>query len=698
MTIGTYWRGIVAGLGLALTGLATTGRGAEPLADYFRAEVGRLAARPLLGIDSAEAWKARRPEFQRQCREMLGLDPLPEKTPLNAKVTGIVERPEFVIEKLHFQSAPGLYVTGNLYRPKVVDRPLPAILYVCGHGGVVKNGVIYGCKAHYQHHAAWYAANGYVCLVIDTLQLGELPGLHHGTHRFGMWWWISRGYTPAGIEAWNGVRAIDYLTSRPEVDRTRIGMTGRSGGGATSWWVAAIDDRVAAVAPVAGITDLTDHVVDGVIKGHCDCMYFVNLYRWDFPLVAALTAPRPLLFENTDNDPIFPEDGVRRIFGQLEKVYRWYEASDRLGLVIGAGGHVDSVEVRHPSFAFFNKWLKGENRAVEEPDRKGPIEDLKVLQPGEVPPGNRNDTIHESFIAEAAPPAVPATPEAWTATRERLMEQLRAKVFAGWPDASDTPALDPKVTVDLVRDRIRIRALDLTAQPGVRLTTWLLATERDGEGNKAGAQPLTLEVADQATWQAHWSWLEKARDEPFEVPQGPEWAAVRQTLQRGGTLAVVAPRGVGPTGWDEKEPIQAKVGLHVRRRFPLLGQTLEGMQIWDVRRALAALRTLPDLQAAPVELTGRGQGAALALWAAVFEPEVVRVTLETPPLTVREGPPLLNLARVADMPQALALLYPRPVQLRGTTPDAWAWARDLAARLGSAQPWPTFDEVEPGSR
>lgn len=690
----TRRRWIVAGLSLALAGLAATGRGAEPLAEYFRIETERLAASPLQGIDSAEAWKARRPELQRQCREMLGLDPMPEKTPLEAQVVGVVERPDFVIEKLHFQSAPGLYVTANLYRPKEVSRPLPAILYVCGHGGVVKDGVIYGCKAHYQHHAAWYAANGYVCLVVDTLQLGELPGLHHGTHRFGMWWWISRGYTPAGVEAWNGVRAIDYLISRPEVDRTRIGMTGRSGGGATSWWVAAIDDRIAAVAPVAGITDLTDHVVDGVIKGHCDCMYFVNLYRWDFPLVAALTAPRPLLFENTDNDPIFPEDGVRRIYGRLEQVYGWYNAKDRLGLVIGAGGHVDSTEIRHPSFAFFNKWLRDRTGPVDEPNRKGPIEDLKVLKPGEIPPGNRNDVIHESFVAEAAPLPVPATAAAWNSTRERLLEQLRTKVFAGWPTAAETPALDPQPTAGFVRDGVAIRGLTFTAQAGVRLTAWLLTAEG---GDQTKPPSLTLEIADQPAWRERWSWLEKANDASVPPVQGEAWTALRRRLERGGTLVVVAPRGVGPTGWDESDPNQAKIGLHARRRFPLLGQTLEGMQIWDVRRALAGLRADSEWRDASVELVGRGQAAALALWAAVFEPEVARVTLASPPLTVRDGPSLLNLARVLTMPQALALLYPRPVRLVGTTSASWQWAGDLAAVLGSDRPWPTFasDEAAP---
>ncbi len=143
---------------------------------------------------------------------------LPKGTHLKPVITGKVEHEEFTVEKLHFQSSPGLYVTGNLYLPKKIDKPLPAILYVCGHGQVKKDGIAYGSKAHYQHHGGWFARNGYVCLIIDTLQLGEIEGIHHGTYKYDMWWWINRGYTPAGVEAWNCIRALDYLETRKEVD------------------------------------------------------------------------------------------------------------------------------------------------------------------------------------------------------------------------------------------------------------------------------------------------------------------------------------------------------------------------------------------------------------------------------------------------------------------------------------------------
>ena len=149
-----------------------TSRGDELVADYLRRETAKLEQKSLSEIKSLDDWNSRKGEYRRQLFDMLGLDPLPERTPLVATTTGKIEHDEFTVENVHFQSLPHLYVTGNLYLPKGASKPAPAILYVCGHGGVKKNGISYGNKVHYQHHGAWYARHGYVCLVIDSLQLG----------------------------------------------------------------------------------------------------------------------------------------------------------------------------------------------------------------------------------------------------------------------------------------------------------------------------------------------------------------------------------------------------------------------------------------------------------------------------------------------------------------------------------------------
>ena len=221
-----------------------------------------------------------------------------------------------------------------------------------------------------------------------------------------IWWWNSRGYTSwsGGLELYP---RLDYLQSRPEVDGERIGVTGRSGGGAYSWWISALDDRIKAAVPVAGIADLRNHVVDGCVEGHCDCMFMVNTYRWDYAQIAALIAPRPLLISNTDKDPIFPLDGVVRVHRSVSRIYDLYEAEDKLGLVITEGPHKDSQQLRVPAFHWFNRWLKG-----AQPDIAMTAEaffkpqELKVFDA--LPSDEITSVVYETFTPKLHPPRLPA--------------------------------------------------------------------------------------------------------------------------------------------------------------------------------------------------------------------------------------------------------------------------------------------------
>ena len=143
---------------LGLVGFAITIAGAaephpwavEPeLAAYFESETAKLRDACLADINSLDGWEAKRGEYREQLLEMLGLDPLPERTDMKATVTGRVERRDFSVENVHFQSRPGLYVTGNLWLPKGLEGPAPAVLYVCGHGSTKIDGVSYGNKLNF---------------------------------------------------------------------------------------------------------------------------------------------------------------------------------------------------------------------------------------------------------------------------------------------------------------------------------------------------------------------------------------------------------------------------------------------------------------------------------------------------------------------------------------------------------------------
>ena len=654
------------------------------LAACFRAETRKLADRCLTDISSLEPWQAQREEYRQQLLEMLGLSPLPERTDLKPAVTGTIDHDTFRVENVHFQSRPGLYVTGNLYLPKGLLKPAPAILYVCGHAAVVTNKVSYGNKTAYQHHGIWFARNGYVCLVIDTLQLGEIQGLHHGTSREGLWRWNSRGYTPAGVEAWNCVRALDYLQTRSEVDPNRFGVTGRSGGGAYSWWLAAIDERIKVAAPVAGITDLRNHVVDGCVEGHCDCMFMVNTYRWDYAQVAALVAPRPLLIANSDKDDIFPLDGVVRVHAKVRRIYEVFQATNKLGLLITDGPHKDTQDLQLPVFRWFNRHLKGEDPVIEmAATRLFTPQQLRVFD--RLPDDQINTRIQENFVPAAKPPAVPASLADWTEQRNGWLRALKAKVFAGWPAESEPLELAPAFSA--VRDGIRFRAFDFTSQAGLRLRLYLL--QRVGLKHPRGIQ---LEVLDQAEWTnwvntLHPLFANELRQEIAAIAPAPPghpaaWDRVLAETRREANQtarAFVAPRGIGLTAWTRQEP----KATQLRRRFMLLGQTLDAMRVWDVRRTLLAVRAVQGKRQVPFTLAASGSMAVNVLYASLWETGIAALHLQELPNSHQAGPDYLNVLRFLDVPQAVAMAAERSeVHLCQNAASAWDYPEQVAAKLG----------------
>lgn len=653
------------------------------LSRYFRSETARLADRCLSGETTLADWTEHRNEAVRQLREMLGLDPWPERSPLQPVVTGVVDHPEFTVEKLHYQSKPGLYVTGNLYVPKNLAGPAPAILYVCGHSRQKEADVSFGNKTGYQHHGAWYARHGYVCLTIDTIQLGEIEGVHHGTHNLNQWWWNARGYSPAGVEAWNGIRGIDFLQSRPEVDPERIGVTGRSGGGAYSWWIAALDERVKAAVPVAGITDLENHVVDGVVDGHCDCMFPVNTYRWDFAEVAALVAPRPLLISNTDKDTIFPLEGVVRVHEKVRRIYRLYGAEKNLGLQITEGPHLDTQELHIHSFRWFNRFLKNDGQSLVEKTA------VKLFAPAQLrvfdrlPPDEIVTRIAESFVAPAPAADVPASASAWEATCAEWRRQLESKVFRGWPQSGEVP-VEPAVSpaFDVVRSGIRLRAWDFESQPNVPLRLYFAARDKLPPEQ---LDLIVLHALDERGWNEFVAGMRQEFAEQFR--DGAAGAAAPQTFENNRKMlesfawgmAWVAPRGIGPGAWSEAEKRQTGI----RRRFQLLGQTVDSMRVWDVRRAVQAVRQLDGLRDRPMWLQGEQEMAGVVLYASMFEPNIARIDLWGLPESHREGPDFLNVLRVWDLPAAVAMVAgPTQVRIYQKSTEGWEFPRAVGNRLG----------------
>ena len=611
----------------------------------------------LEGVDSHEAWQKARPQYLQEYYHMLGLDPMPARTPLHDTVTGTLQGDGFVVDMLHYQSRPRLYVTANLYRPADAKKGerLPAVLYVCGHSGRGRNGN----KTAYQSHGIWLARHGYVCLVLDTLQLGEIAAIHHGTYREGRWWWHSRGYTPAGVECLNGMRGIDYLISRPDVDPDRIAVTGISGGGAATFWIAAADERVAAAAPVSGMADLPSYVTNRVINGHCDCMFLYNTFQWPWTRIAALVAPRPLRFVNSDADRIFPMDANERVINRLERVYSLYGASDRVDAVVSIGGHAYREDLRKAVYRFVNTRLKGDPREVADSevdlvtgsgkDRTYPIalERLRVFpEDSDLPEDELNTTIDRHFVpmAEVEPPQAGGF-DAW---KDGLLAELRRVTFRSFPER--VPSAEP--CGDIEGGGVRIETA-----PGIRVPLRRVA----GPKEAGKAKRLLLAV---------------------EGPGEPAAEALARRLARpDDAVYVLEPRGIGATRWTRKNPPN-----YVERSHVLLGRTVDTGRIHDVIAAARYLHARGEGKAG-VHVAGAGGAGVLAAYAALWEPEIAGAILHRPPVTHMNdaAPVLLNVLRVCDVPEVLGMLAPRPLAVHGPGGEAMAKVAAAYAAAGAAE-------------
>ena len=667
------------GIALATSNAATTPT--QQLALYWETQTSKIEqSESIRRLSFAKDWDSQKDKARAQLADMLGLNPTPAKTPLNAEKTGEFSGDGFKVETLVFESMPKLYVTANLYLPIAQKEPEPAILYVCGHSVMKKDGVSFGNKTGYHHHGVWFARHGYVCLMVDTLQLGEIEGEHHGTHHLGKWWWQARGYTPAGVEAWNGIRALDYLQTRTEVDPSRMGVTGRSGGGATSWWVAALDERIRAAAPTAGITNLRDHLVGNCIDGHCDCMFFINTYRWDFDRVASLVAPRPLLVCNTDKDPIFPLDGVVDIFQKVRAVYAQLNASRYLGLQIAEGPHKDVQPLNTGAFHWFERHLKGADPMATTSDAA-----VKVLQPEQLrvlnsmPAGHINTSIDSSFVPAAAAPPPPKNVREWEAMRKSWMNALNSHVFAAWPAIARRA---PREIGSASERGGMLHAYSCEGEDPFELRLYAFIPK--GSESVVTAEGARLQILDETTWKSfertHRNALKNIGD-PFidllEVDSSQSSEPVREALDSQSPVIYGVPRGIGPLAWKQPKDVS------IRRRFALLGSTVEGSQTWDICALIESVRALAKFRDARLHLHASKAMAVNAMYASLFVEPPASVTLTSPNHTHSDGPIYLNVLRFLDCPQAAALSAARqPIRFVGADPGQWEWTSRTAAGIG----------------
>ncbi|WP_159076334.1 alpha/beta hydrolase family protein [Flagellimonas amoyensis] len=628
---------------------------------YLAESAKKVSESFLQDVNTLDEWKAIRAQRYQELVEMLGLNDVPltgERSPLNVKTVGSISMPGYRIDKIYYESLPNLYVPANLYIPKGIKKPAPAILYVCGHAETQ--------KAYYQGLAHKFAKLGFVCLIIETIQWGEVRGEHWGTNMNGWFHWYSRGYNPGGVEAWNGIRGLDLLSQMPEVNPNALGITGASGGGSQSWYLAALDDRIKAAAPAAGGEELYAEICQSTIDHQCDCMRPLNTYQRDFSDIGALVAPKPFMIAAPNRDALFAIESVRDLHEDVKKVYDFYGASQNLSLIEADGGHGDRQTLRPKIFSFFIKHLMGKEVAPEkigdiDKSEKAQlsVEELAVYTNG-APEDDRTKTIQETFFALPEPPMIKTKPELET-YRAEVLDFLKEKTFRAFPE--NPVPLDVKWEYRTVEEaKYGMQTFSFVSEEGWRLKFTIYWNRPPEE-----KQSVLLVL--------------KNPNEPFM-----DFGKFVSGIDPNQTVVYFEARGIGETGWAEN------MQWHIRRSLGWMGKTVASMRVYDVLRCIEALQSIPgfNIDRENINIAAEGEMSVVALYAALLKGDINTVLVKNPPASQNvpsqpdgrgEAIEMLNCLRITDVAQVAGLNLDTKFIGIGELPDTYTWTKEVYETL-----------------
>ena len=465
-----------------------------------------------------------------------------------------------------------------------------------------------------------------------------------------MWNWLSLGYTPAGPEVWNAIRALDYLETLPEVDSKRVALTGISGGGAITWYAAAVDSRFQVVAPVCSTWSARDQLAEHSVVENCDCIYFHNTFQLDFPVVAALIAPRPLKPLSAKRDVMFPPVGYHAVYQELLPLYQALGAAGKLEEYDYDSEHKDILPFRKQANEWISHWLKDDATPFDEGEIRredGPT--LAVLN--NIPAGAINDNIQNVFIKTHRLKEYSSQSE-WENRKHELTEELKANVFRAFPHET-VPFHPIKRKLDGWTSRYADSwDLEYSTENNVRVTAQLFIPR--------GPVPPSAALID----------VKGSED----LVDAVDYDLILPALGKQVVL-VLKPRAVD-------YPVDNEGMATLKRSAALVGATIESMQVWDILRSVDYLTSVERLHLSSISVYGRKNMGILGAYAAVFDKRITRVILDDPPTSHWQGPALLNILRFTDLPEAMALVEPREVVSLTHLPQPYSFTKRIAALYG----------------
>ncbi len=637
--------------------------------EYYVARIRRILEQRRSRIDQlrtrsdAEAYVRKTRRAVRRC-----FPAMPKRTPLNATITGKLELPEYVIEKILFETRPNFLASGNLYLPKKLSKKArgkrPGVLAISGHGWDGK------AFAKYQALCQNLARRGFVVFTYDPIDQGERAQYYpqdggqpldkDGRGKVCNWIGHNRTGNPLLLtddffgtwRVWDALRALDYLCKRPEVDRTRLGVTGTSGGGTLSSYVTALDPRPTMAAPSCYI-----------------CSFQVNM-EWELPcdseqnppgmLAAGLDhadllmchAPRPTIILSQEQD-FFSPDWAQRAAEDVRKVYRLLGAEQNVECFIGPGGHGFMPENREAVYKFFMKHAGIRGRCKENNFLTLPEKKLFAAPNGETyRAGSRR--VFE-FTADRA--------KELAAQRKKLSAKALAETarkLLAIPTADGLPclrALQHTNRWNPIPHQHQQFAVETESGIQTILTVYGPAQRKN-----------LLPSGNVSLYVGHTSGQE-------DIEKIPE---LRKLTRGRDTLVAVDPRGIGQSRAQTAGSIdffhEYGSDFLYAANSDLLGESYLGRRVYDILRVMDLLLAGDAKQ---VKLIGRGMGAITAAFAALLHPGRPRVKL------INYLPSYELIARTPIN------RWPLSAMLRGVLhhfdlPDVY---RALAKRLTRSKPW-----------
>ncbi len=657
---------VLARLGLAmllfpLRALPQEAAPADPLRSYLQGiALQQLATRRELisEIRTPEQFQKRKTEVRRRLLTLIGGLPK-ERSVLNVQTMGTIDRGDYRIEKIVYQSLPNLYVTANLYVPQSGKPPYPAVLQPTGHSPAAK------ARALYQTLCLGLVKNGFVVLTYDPMGQGERQIFYDAALGDSMVGGPTAEHDMVGIQSllagesfaryliWDGMRSIDVLQSLPYVDPKRIGISGCSGGGTLTAYLAALDDRLQVAAPSCYITDWADQLLG---TGPQDAeQQFPDQLRSGLnhaDLVEAF-APKPYLICSTSED-FFPIAGSRKTFEESRHIYSLLGAAEKISTAYDSGPHGTTQKQREAIYAWMNRWLKGLKGEVSpEPALQTEYElDLLCTPTGHVSTslgGETASTLNMARFSKLTPPrpALTGKPEL-----DQLQDRLRKQIVRLTRYEASQGSLRAKVVGETERNGYRLTQLAYQAAPGRTVQAWLAEAQPDK------ARMKTVLYVD-------------GRGKGATASGGD----VEQLAHLGYTVLAVEPSGTGGTASESSDDSDSSFGLgKITWLGLMIGKPLVGMRMDDILRGVDLLGEKGLLYDGQCLGFAEGFVSVALLHAAALDPRIAGVVIEDGLLSyasvartpIHRGvfdsivPGVLG---VYDFPDLVASLAPRPVQL-----------------------------------